>query len=140
MNKNFKNTVAVLAILFCISPIGILQAKTIKIATISPEGTFWMEQMRAGANEIEEKTQGRVKFKFYPGGVMGSDENVLRKIRIVQLHGGAITIGNLSQLTPDTTIYGFPLIFSSLEEAAEIRKTTDPMLSKQIEEQQIMDY
>lgn len=140
MNRNFKNTVAALAILFCISPIGNLQAKTIKIATISPEGTFWMEQMRAGADEIEEKTQGRVKFKFYPGGVMGNDDNVLRKIRIGQLHGGAITIGNLSQLTPDTTIYGFPLIFSSLEEAAKIRKTTDPMLSKQIEEDGFVNF
>lgn len=140
MNRNFKITLSVLALLVCISPIGNLQAKTIKIATLSPEGTFWMQQMRTGAKEIKEKTQGRVKFKFYPGGVMGSDDNVLRKIRIGQLHGGAITIGNLAQSTPDTTIYGFPLIFSSLEEAAEIRKTTDPMLSKQIEEDGFVNF
>lgn len=118
----------------------VLVAQTIKIATLSPEGTFWMEQMRAGAKEIKEKTQGRVKFKFYPGGVMGNDDNVLRKIRIGQLHGGAITIGSLSQATPDTTVYGFPLLFSTLEEAAEIRKTTDPMLSKQIEEDGFVNF
>lgn len=105
-----------------------LQAKTLKIATLSPEGTFWMKHMRAGAKEIKEKTQGRVSFKFYPGGVMGNDENVLRKIRIGQLHGGAITIGSLSQFAPNTTVYGLPFLFSSLDEAAKIRKTTDPML------------
>ena len=108
-------------------------AKTIKIATISPEGTYWMKQMRAGAKEVKEKTQGRVKFKFYPGGVMGNDDNVLRKVRIGQLHGGAVTMGSLSQSTPDTTIYGLPFLFSSLDDAATIRKTSDPMLNKKIE-------
>lgn len=120
-------------IALCAIPAFPLQAKTIKIATVSPEGTYWMKQMRAGAKEIKELTKGRVKFKFYPGGVMGSDENVLRKIRIGQLHGGAITIGNLAQSTPDVTIYGLPFLFASLEDAEAVRKTSDPMLSKMVE-------
>jgi TRAP-type C4-dicarboxylate transport system substrate-binding protein len=133
MKFKFNNILLVLAVLLAVLPVHTLQAKTIKIATISPEGTFWMEQMRAGAKEIKEKTQGRVKFKFYPGGVMGNDDNVLRKIHIGQLHGGAITIGSLSQSVPDTTIYGLPFVFSSLDDAEEIRKITDPMLSREIE-------
>ncbi len=93
-----------------------------------------MKQMRAGAKEIKEKTEGRVKFKFYPGGVMGNDDNVLRKVRIGQLHGGAVTVGSLSQSTPDTTIYGLPFLFSSLEDAEEIRKTSDPILAKKMDD------
>lgn len=108
-------------------------AKTIKIATISPEGTFWMQQMRAGAEEIKKKTDGRVKFKFYPGGVMGNDENVLRKMRIGQLHGGAVTIGAISATTPDVTMYGLPFLFSDLEEAKTIRKSADKLLIDEIE-------
>jgi len=118
----------------------VVLAKTIKIATLSPEGTFWMKQMRAGAKEIKKQTQGRVKFKFYPGGVMGNDENVLRKIRIGQLHGGAVTMGTISQSTPDVTLYGLPYLFSSLDDAAEIRITTDPMLSKAIEENGFVNF
>ena len=140
MNNITKKFVLVLAISFAGFNSPAILAKTIKIATLSPDGTFWMKQMRAGAKEIKEKTQGRVKFKFYPGGVMGNDENVLRKIRIGQLQGGAITIGNLSQSTPDTTIYGLPYLFSSLDDAAEIRKTTDPMLSKTIEESGFVNF
>jgi TRAP-type C4-dicarboxylate transport system substrate-binding protein len=139
-----KNIVKKLVLVFAISLLGfnspVLLAKTIKIATLSPEGTFWMKHMRVGAKEIKEKTQGRVKFKFYPGGVMGNDDNVLRKIRIGQLQGGAITIGSLSQSTPDTTIYGLPYLFSSLDDAAEIRKTTDPMLSKIIEDNGFVNF
>ena len=140
MNNNIKKFVLVLAISFAGFNSPAILAKTIKIATLSPDGTFWMKQMRAGAKEIKEKTQGRVKFKFYPGGVMGNDENVLRKIRIGQLQGGAITIGSLAQSTPDTTIYGLPYLFTSLKDAAEIRKTTDPMLSKTIEERGFVNF
>ncbi len=140
MKNIVKKFVLVLAISFVGFNSPVLIAKTIKIATLSPEGTFWMKHMRAGAKEIKEKTQGRVKFKFYPGGVMGNDDNVLRKIRIGQLQGGAITIGSLSQSTPDTTIYGLPYLFSSLDDAAEIRKTTDPMLSKIIEENGFVNF
>ncbi len=140
MKKLFKNIVIFLtASLLCISS-PVVYSKTIKIATLSPDGTFWMKHMRTGAKEIKEKTQGRVKFKFYPGGVMGNDENVLRKIRIGQLHGGAVTLGTLSQSTPDTTVYGLPYLFSSLDDAAEIRKTTDPMLSKKIEENGYVNF
>jgi len=134
MNNIFKKLFPLLALSLLTVNSPAVQAKTIKIATISPEGTYWMKQMRAGAKEIKEKTQGRVKFKFYPGGVMGNDDNVLRKVRIGQLHGGAVTIGSLSQSTPDTTIYGLPFLFSSLDDAAAIRKTSDPMLNKKIEE------
>ena len=140
MKNLVKKFVVVLAISFVGFNSPVLIAKTIKIATLSPEGTFWMEHMRAGAEEIKKKTQGRVKFKFYPGGVMGNDENVLRKIRIGQLQGGAITIGSLAQSTPDATIYGLPYLFSSLDDAAEIRKTTDPMLSKKIEESGFVSF
>lgn len=118
----------------------VLLAKTLKIATLSPEGTFWMKQMRAGAKDIKEQTNGRVKIKFYPGGVMGNDENVLRKIRIGQLHGGAITIGNLSQTVPDTTVYGLPFLFSSIEEAEQVRKSADALLSDIIYEHGFVSF
>ena len=73
---------------FLMLPCG-AEAITLKIATAAPEGTSWMKEMRAAAEKIAGRTDGRVTFRFYPGGVMGSDASVLRKIRIGQLHGGA---------------------------------------------------
>ena len=57
----------------------------IKIATLAPENSSWMREMRAGAAEVAERTEGRVVLKFYGGGVMGNDKKVLRKMRIGQL-------------------------------------------------------
>ena len=55
-------------------------AVRLKIATLSPEGSMWMEKMNKGADMVAQKTDNRVAFKFYPGGVMGNDKTVLQKI------------------------------------------------------------
>ena len=103
-------------------------AKTLKIATAAPEGTSWMREMRASAKEIAARTDGRVTLRFYPGGVMGNDASVLRKIRIGQLHGGAITGGGLTAIYHDAQIYGLPLVFRSYDEVDYVRKRMDPMI------------
>jgi TRAP-type C4-dicarboxylate transport system substrate-binding protein len=102
----------------------------LKIATLSPEGSPWMEKMRQGANAIAEKTAGRVRFKFYPSGIMGNDKAVLRKIRFGQLHGGAFTGGSLSNVFSGGQVYSLPLKFRSLEEIDYVRNRMDPMLQK----------
>lgn len=100
-------------------------AKTFKIATVAPDGTHWMKEFKKGADEIKKRTQERVKFRFYPGGVMGNDKSVLRKIRIGQLHGGAITGGGLQYIDPDSQVYSLPLAFHSYEEVDYVRKRMD---------------
>ena len=70
----------------------------LKIATASPDGTVWMEKMRQAAGDIEKLTSGRVQFRFYPGGIMGNDASVMRKINVKQLQGGIITGGGLKDV------------------------------------------
>ena len=108
-------------------------ARVLKIATVSPDGAMWMQEMRAGAAEIKEKTEGRVVFKFYPGGVMGTDESVLRKIRIGQLHGGAVTTSSMARIYPDMSIYELPYLFSSLDEVDYVRGKMDNTLVANLE-------
>ena len=43
-------------------------AVTLKIATVTPNGSQWMADMKAGAAEVKERTEGRVQIKFYGGG------------------------------------------------------------------------
>ncbi|MEJ2622313.1 MAG: TRAP transporter substrate-binding protein DctP, partial [Candidatus Thiodiazotropha sp.] len=101
---------------------------TLKIATLAPDGTSWMKQMRAAAKEIHEQSEGRVKIRFYPGGVMGNDNSVLRKIRVGQLQGGAITGGGLSSIYSDAQIYTLPFQFRNLEEVDAVRKVMDKQI------------
>jgi TRAP-type transport system periplasmic protein len=104
-------------------------AVDIKVATVAPDGSRWMQQMRAGAEEVNTRTSGRVTLKFYPGGVMGNDAQVLRKIRIGQLQGGAFTAGGLAERYPGLNLYGIPLLFNSLDEIDAVRAQLDPELA-----------
>ena len=116
---------------FLASPAG---AVDLKIATVAPDGSNWMQQMRAGAAQIKERTGGRVAIKFYPGGVMGNDAQVLRKVRIGQLQGGAFTAGGLAERYPPMNLYGIPFLFESLDEVDYIRARFDPRLLKGLED------
>ena len=112
-------------ILFFILTTDNVYAVKLKIATLSPEGSMWMEKMRKGAKQVARETDNRVIFKFYPGGVMGSDKTVLRKIRIGQLQGGAVVGGSLSRFFPANQLYAQPLKFKSIEEVDYVRKDMD---------------
>lgn len=115
-------------------------ALDLKIATIAPDGTLWMQELRKGAEEIARRTDGRVLFKFYPGGSMGSDRSVLRKIRAGQLHGGMLTGGALSDIYPDSQLYGLPFLFRSYEELDYVRARMDKTLAQGIEERGFVTF
>lgn len=108
-------------------------AADLKIATLAPEGSFWMNEVRRGAEEIERRTDGRVGFRFYPGGSMGTDQTVLRKMRIGQLHGGALLAGTLAERVPDLEVYSLPLMFRSYAEVDAARERFDDELRKRLD-------
>lgn len=108
-------------------------AVTLKIATVTPDGSQWMKDMRASASEIKERTEGRVLIKYYGGGVKGDDTKVLGQIRIRQLQGGAFTPSALASQYSDLNLYGMPLVFDSVEEAAYVRSRMDTRLQKGLE-------
>lgn len=109
-------------------------ALTIKLATVVPEGSSWMVQMRKGAAEVAQKTSGRIKIKLYGGGVMGNEKSVLRKMRIGQLQGGAFTSGAMATVYPDLSLYSLPMLFNSLDEVDFVRASMDTVLKKGLEE------
>ncbi|MCZ6619927.1 MAG: TRAP transporter substrate-binding protein DctP [Gammaproteobacteria bacterium] len=106
---------------------------TFKVATLSPDGSGWMKLLRSAGTEIAERSESRVTFKFYPGGVMGDDKSVLRKIRVGQLHGAVLTAGGLTQTYTDIQLYNLPMVFTSLEELDYVRTHMDPLLLEGLE-------
>src|SRR4029077_8228968 len=109
-------------------------ATTIKIATVAPDGTAWMREMRAAGDAIKTHTADRVEIKYYPGGVIGDEPSVLRKIKIGQLQGGAFTGGELSAIVKDAQIYSLPFVFKNQEEVDKVRAQLDPLLKKSFQQ------
>jgi TRAP-type C4-dicarboxylate transport system substrate-binding protein len=109
-------------------------AVTVKIATLAPEGSGWMREMRAAADQVKQQTEGRVEIRYYPGGVMGDDATVLRKIKLGQLQGGALTGSEVSLIHEDAQIYSLPFLFSSYEQIDAVRPKVDPLLKSAVGE------
>lgn len=124
-----KTIVAVLMLSACAG----VNAKTLKFATLAPAGTAWMQEMKAGAEKVKQRSDGRVTLKFYPGGVMGNDQSVHRKIKIGQLHGGAFTPGGMAQVNTTIQALGLPMLFRTLDEVDYVRARMDPVLKREME-------
>lgn len=103
-------------------------ALQLKIATVAPEGQY-LKEMRAAGEAIKTQTEGRVEFKFFPGGVMGADAaTVMRKIKLGQLQGGAFSGAELSSVSNDGSIYGVPFLFANKAEFDYVLEKTLPLV------------
>ncbi|MBI2916182.1 MAG: TRAP transporter substrate-binding protein DctP [Elusimicrobia bacterium] len=95
----------------------------IKFATLAPEGSTWMKTLRAWDKEIREKSDGRMRFRIYAGGVSGDEKDVVRKIRLGQLHAGGFTGVGLGEIAPEVRILDTPFLVESSEEADFLYRT-----------------
>lgn len=117
-----------------------LPATDLKLATVAPEGSGWMKELRAAGLQVRDRTGGRVNIKFYGGGIQGDDRKVLRKIRIGQLQGGMFTSNGLEERYPDILIYGLPMLFNSQEEVDYVRQKMDATLAAGLEKAGFVSY
>jgi TRAP-type C4-dicarboxylate transport system substrate-binding protein len=103
----------------------------LKIATLAPEGSTWMKLSHQWADAVEKRTEGRIKVKFYSGGVQGDERDVLRKIKLGQLHGAAITGIGLAAINPEVRALE---IARNYDELDALRKELGDTLRKKFEE------
>lgn len=115
-------------------------ATTLKIATAAPEGTAWMREMRQAAAAIEQRTAGRVQLTIYPGGVMGNEKSVLRKIRVGQLHGAAVTGGGLADIYRDIWVYGLPFTLRSYGDVDCVRRRMDGQMAEGLKQNGFVSF
>lgn len=88
-------------------------AVTLKVGVLAPEGTSMAENLKQMNKEIKKETDGRVKFKIYYGVSQGDEPNVLRRIRIGQLHGGIFTGKTLGEIDGDVRVMEIPFTFKN---------------------------
>jgi len=91
------------------------------MATLAPPGSSWMKVFQKMGKELQEKSGGKIKLRFYPGGIQGDEKDVVRKMQIGQIHAGAMTAVGLSVIQKEALIFQLPLLFESYEELDYVR-------------------
>jgi len=124
-------TVAMAVVAACSVP---ASGETIKLATLSPDGSVWITLLREAGRKIERETAGRVELKIYPGGVMGDDPIVMRKMRIGQLQAAILTTGTFGKIFSDAQLYNLPMQFANFEEVDYVRERLDGVLRQGLED------
>lgn len=121
----------------CLPPAAAAQDATvvIKMATLAPKGTAVAKAFDELANQIREKTHGEVAFKTYWGGVQGDEKDVMRKIKLGQLHGGGFMGPGLGLIVPEVRVTEIPYVFRNYDEVGYVRKKLQPEMNRLFEKQ-----
>jgi TRAP-type C4-dicarboxylate transport system substrate-binding protein len=98
----------------------------LKIASLAPEGSIWANRFNDFSEEVTKESNGEIGFKVYPGGVMGDDRSMYRKMRIGQLHGAGFTMTGISEIIPDFRVLGIPVLMTSYEEVDQVTEGLFP--------------
>lgn len=108
--------------------------KMIKFATIAPEGSTWTNVLRDIDKEIDEKSRGELRLKIYSGGVQGDEKDVIRKMRIGQLHSAGFTGVGLGEILPEVRIFDLPFFFKEYGEIDFVKNKLNERFAKAFEE------
>jgi TRAP-type C4-dicarboxylate transport system substrate-binding protein len=106
----------------------------IKIATLAPEGSSWIKTFHAIDEEVRIKTDKQVGFKFYPGGVLGDEKDMIRKMYIGQINGAALTSAGLSAIYSEMDVFQIPFLFKSYHEVDYVLEEMNAFFQKGFEE------
>ena len=112
---------------------GAAESIEIKMATLAPEGSSWMKTFEAINAEVSKKTNAEVSFKFYPGGVLGDEKDMLRKLYIGQINGAALTSAGLSAIFGEMDVFQIPFLFQSYGEVDFVIKEMDGFFREGLE-------
>lgn len=115
------------------SPMPPGQPKVLKIASLAPEGSSWMKLFHVWAGAIEKRAPG-IKIKFFPGGVAGDERDAVRKMRLGQLNGAAVTAIGLGLIQPQVRVLEIPFLIKSYNELDFVREKLDGEFRKLFQE------
>ncbi|MEO6950517.1 MAG: TRAP transporter substrate-binding protein DctP [Polyangia bacterium] len=106
----------------------------LKIATLAPDGSAWMNLFREWGRNVEAKSAGKVKIKFFAGGSQGDERDAVRKMRLGQLSGAAVTAIGLGLIQPEVRVLELPMLIKSYAELDYVRNAMNEDFKKKFEE------
>jgi TRAP-type C4-dicarboxylate transport system substrate-binding protein len=130
-----KFTIVLLVVLTAFSQSFSAAPMSIKFGTLAPQGSPWDTIMREMGEALKTETAGDIELRIYSGGVAGDEPDMVRKMRIGQLHAAALTVMGLSQIAPEMNVLQMPMLLASYDELdfvmRQMAPTFDAILQKQ---------
>jgi TRAP-type C4-dicarboxylate transport system substrate-binding protein len=103
-----------------------LEAMTIKVGSIAPEGSPWDQALKKIAAQWNKISGGSLILKIYPGGIVGAEPDMIRKMRIGQLQGAIFTGVGMSYISPEVLSLSLPFLVDKDDELDFLMSKTTP--------------
>jgi len=126
-----KKIVIILLLLFSFSS---ARNIVVKMATLAPEGTDWHGMLLEMGQEWKEATKGKVRLRIYPGGILGDERDMVRKMRIGQIHAAGMTAEGLSEIVSEFSGYFVPLVYQNSDDVQAVTEELLPQFESKLEE------
>jgi TRAP-type C4-dicarboxylate transport system substrate-binding protein len=107
----------------------------IKLGTVAPEGSAWHDALLQLRQDWRDISNGQVELRIYAGGVLGGEDEMVRKVQRRGLDAIAISGGGLSLIDDSVNCLNLPLLFDSYEELDYIRTRISPQLEPRLAKQ-----
>lgn len=125
-----KNIFILITLLILAQP---LISVTIKIGSIAPAKSPWDKALRELSREWKSISGGQIKVKIYPGGIAGSEEDMIRKMKVGILGGAVFTNRGLTKIYSDFYVLNLPFTFNSEKEFLHVADKMNPVFEEGIE-------
>lgn len=109
-------------------------AQVIKLATLAPDGSTWDLALKEMGADWKRASDGNVELRIYSGGVAGDESDIVRKIRIGQLHAAGLSVVGLSEIDESFEAFGVPLFFEDYDELVAVLHQAEPYFAAKLED------
>ncbi|HUP25260.1 MAG TPA: TRAP transporter substrate-binding protein DctP [Thermoanaerobaculia bacterium] len=133
--RTSRTRVTLVSLTLLVALVAPAAGQKIKMATLSPDGSPWDTILEKMGSSWEQATDGRVTLTILPGGVAGDEPDIIRKMKIGQYQGGALSVAGLSDIHKDFTVFQIPLFFDDYPELMHVLRELTPALDQQLEAQ-----
>ena len=109
---NFKRTLLAAALPLMFTFAGAAQAEMkLKFADIHPAGYPTVVAEENMGKTLTKETNGELTFQYFPGGVLGSEKEVIEQMQVGAIQMSRVSLGIVGPVVPDVNVFNMPFIF-----------------------------
>lgn len=105
----------------------------VKLATLAPKGSSYTKHLQVMGEAWKKAPGGGAVLTIFPDGTMGSEADMVKRMKLGQLQAALVTASGLAEIEPAVAgLQTMPKVYRSLDEVDFIGEKMHPMLEKRL--------
>jgi len=106
----------------------------VRLATLAPKGTSFEQVLAKMREDWAKAPDGGVVLRVFPDGTMGTEADMVSRMRVGQLQAAMLMVTGLIEIDPGAAGLQFmPMMFRDLREVEYVREKLQPLLAERME-------